>query len=288
MNISIIIPAYNEAAGIGDALQSLLDEPRLNEAEIIVINDGSSDDTAEVVAQYERVTLVNHGINRGYGSALRTGIRRAQHEHIFWFDSDGQHRVEDLLNVVDTLIENDLDYCIGVRDQRSHAVLSRSFGKAILRVAVRIAAGTPVQDYNSGLRGFKKDVISKYLHLFPNGFSASTTSTLIMMERGYVGRDVPIIVKPRVGSSSVNQLRDGMRTLTTIMRIFILFKPLLFFGTIGMIFIIVGAGYGFVRYLEVDRGFPTFAALIIILGMQTLILGLLADQISALRRERFQ
>jgi hypothetical protein len=126
------------------------------------------------------------------------------------------------------------------------------------------------------------------VHLFPKGFSASTTSTLIMYERGYVGAEVPIIVNERAGKSSVNQIRDGIRTLVMILRLFLLFKPLHFFGTIGAVLILAGTVYGLSEAYTNQRGFPVFGALVVILGVQTLFFGLLADQISAVRREKFE
>lgn len=286
--VSILIPAYNEGAAISGVLEALCAEPYLLNHEIIVINDGSSDNTAEVVTQFARVNLINHAVNIGYGSAIITGIKRAKSDYIVWFDADGQHRIEDLLLVINTLVNNDLDYCIGTRDARSHNAASRGPGKFLLKHTVQIAAGRHVQDFNSGLRGFKRDVIARYLHLLPKGFSASTTSTLIMYERGYAGQEVPIVAQKRIGKSSVRQVSDGLRTLMTILRIFLLFKPLLFFGATGLFLIATGLVYGVTRWITVDRGFPVFGALIIILGVQIVFTGLLADQISAIRREKLE
>jgi glycosyltransferase involved in cell wall biosynthesis len=284
--VSILIPAYNEEAAIAGVLENLLAAPRLAECEIIVINDGSSDHTAAVVRRFSRVVLINQAANRGYGASLVTGIKQAKGDYVVWFDADGQHRIEDLLLVIDTLLRDHLDYCIGVRDARSHRATRRMFGKTLLKYTVEIAAGRRVQDYNSGLRGFKREVITRYLHLLPKGFSASTTTTLIMYERGYIGSEVPIVVHERIGSSTVNQLRDGTRTLMTILRIMLMFKPLRFFGTLGFLFILVGSIYGFAEAVTVRAGFPVFGALLVILGLQTLFFGLLADQISQMRQER--
>lgn len=285
---SIVIPAYNESAAIAHTLQDLCTEPFLSDAEIIVVDDGSSDDTSARVAEFPRVRLIRHRVNRGYGASLLTGMRAATAQYIAWFDADGQHEVADLVHVLNTLIENDLDYVIGVRDSRSHQVKSRVLGKFLLRVTINIVAGQPVKDFNSGLRAFKREVIAPYYHLFPKGFGASTTTTLLMIERGHIGDEVPIVVKERIGKSSVNQVRDGLRTLMIILRVFLLFKPMLFFGTIGSILIVLSTVYGLSKALSQREGFPVFAALIIILGVQTLFLGLMSDQISLLRRERFE
>lgn len=284
--LSIVIPAYNEAEAITMTVEELLRTPGLEAAEIVVVDDGSTDDTAERVARLERVALIRHKVNRGYSAAIATGARLSKGDYILWYDGDGQHRPEDLLKVARCLVEQDLEYCIGVRAPGSVEPRDRRFGKFILRLAVRIATKQPVGDFNSGLRGFRRDVLLRYLHLLPTGFGASTMTTLLMLERGHIGQEVPIVVRGRIGKSSVKQVRDGFRTLMIILRIFLLFKPLLFFGVIGMLLILGGGVYGFVEAITQRQGFPVFGALIIILGVQSLFFGLLNDQISHMRRER--
>lgn len=286
--LSIIIPAYNEQKAIGQTLTDLLAQPRLQHAEIIVIDDGSDDDTAAIAAGFAAVRVIMHKVNRGYGAAVTTGIRHAQGDYIIWYDADGQHRPEDLLRLYDELMLNNLDYCIGVRDSRSHSVRTRQLGKLALRLVVNIAAERRVRDFNSGLRGFRRSVIVRYLHLFPKGFSASTTTTLLMMERGHLGSEIDIVVRERIGKSTVRQMRDGFHTMMIILRIILLFKPLLFFGTLALIMIVSGTIYGMIEAITVREGFPVFGALVIILGIQALFFGLLNDQISLQRRERFE
>jgi glycosyltransferase involved in cell wall biosynthesis len=285
--LSIVIPTYNEEEGITTTLDDLCGEHALNEAEIIVIDDGSTDRTDEIVQRYPRVRLLKHRINKGYGASVSTGIRASNGRYVVWCDSDGQHRAEDVSRVAHTLIAEDLDYCIGARDKTSYQTNDRRMGRYALKLAVNVAAGQPVKDFNSGLRGFKREVIRRYLHLLPKRFGASTTSTLIMIERGYSGKEIPIHVQARLGKSTVNPILDGARTLLLVLRIFLLFKPLLFFGSIGLALVIFGSVYGFSRALLSRQGFPVFAALIIIFGLQSLFFGLLADQISAVRREKF-
>lgn len=287
-SLSVIIPAYNEERAIGAVLDGLCSTPELEGAEILVVDDGSTDATSAVVSRFHRAHLVQHSTNRGYGAAISTGVNISSGDYIVWFDADGQHRVEDLVTVAQTLVEENLDYCIGSRDNNSYQASDRKLGKFILAVAVQLAAGSVIKDFNSGLRGFKREVIQKYLHLLPKGFGASTTTSLIMIERGYIGREVPIVVRNRIGKSSVNQIRDGFRTLMLVLRIFLLFKPMQFFGGIGLFFILIGAIYGFTKAFMNRQGFPVLAALVIIFGIQSVFFGLLADQISSLRREKFE
>ncbi len=214
-------------------------------------------------------------------------MRKAQGRYVIWFDGDGQHQVSDLQALADCLYRENLDYCVGVRDKTSYQVPSRKLGKWLLRQTVRIAAGKPVADFNSGLRGFRRQVIMRYLHLMPRGFGASTTATLLMLERGYRGSSVSINVRERVGASSVRQFRDGFRTIKVILRTFMLFKPMVFFGLVGISMILVGLLYGLTEALIEGLGFPVLAAIVMIFGAQSAFFGLLADQISAMRRERF-
>jgi glycosyltransferase involved in cell wall biosynthesis len=287
-NLSIIIPAYNEEKAIGAVLEELCRAPELEDAEILVVDDGSTDATREVVSHFNRARLVQHSTNRGYGASISTGVNVSRGDYILWFDADGQHRLQDLIVVAQTLVEQNLDYCIGSRGSDSYQASDRRLGKFLLAVAVQLAAGSAIRDFNSGLRGFKREVIKKYIHLLPKGFGASTTTSLIMIERGYFGKEVPIVVRNRIGKSSVNQIRDGFRTLMLVLRIFLLFKPMQFFGGIGLFFILIGAMYGFTKAFMNRQGFPVLAALAIIFGIQSVFFGLLADQVSSLRREKFE
>lgn len=285
---SIIIPAYNEEAGIAHTLDSLCQEEYFRDAEIIVINDGSTDQTRQVVSDFKQVKLIEHIFNRGYGSAICTGVRAASGDYIVWFDSDGQHQVADLIRICRKLVEEQLEYCIGVRDETSYQDPDRKLGKWLLKQAVNFSVGRSVPDFNSGLRGFRRDILHAYLHLLPKGFGASTLTTLLMVEGNHYGATLPITVVQRMmGKSTVRQFHDGMRTLQIILHIVILFKPLKFFGIMGLFFIFVGGLYGILKASINHLGVPISASLLIILGMESFFFGLLCDQISALRRERF-
>ena len=286
--LSIIIPAFNESQGIETVLNELCSEPALKEAEIVVVDDGSTDGTAEKVSQFPCVRLIRHARNMGYGTAITSGMRVSNGQYVIWFDADGQHRVQDLLSLSSTLIAEKLDYCIGVREGNSYQEPRRALGKQVLNIAVKLAVGKSVGDFNSGLRGFRRQVIRKYLHLLPHGFGASTTTTLLMIERGYAGREVPITTRNRIGVSSVNPIVDGFKTLLLVLRIFMLFKAMYFFGGIGLLFILVGAIYGGAKAITQHLGFPVLSAILIVFGIQAVFFGLLADQISALRREKFE
>lgn len=288
--VSVIIPAYNEAEGIKDTLMELMD--RLPDAfEILVIDDGSTDDTYKIVKniaeEYEQVRCVAHGRNRGYGSAIKTGCKHVESDIVVWYDADGQHRPEDLFAVVDKLKSEGWDYCIGARTKESHCDKDRKLGKAILSGIVNMLAKETMPDFNSGLRAFRRDVLLKYLSLLPKRFGASTVTSFIMQEENCLGGVVPIVVRKRVGTSTVKPVRDAIRTLSLIFDIILLFRPLEIFGVAGGGMIVVGIIYGIIEALLNGMGIPVLAAILMIFGLQVFCFGIISAQISKLRLEKY-
>lgn len=290
---TIIIPAYNEAMGIKDTLIEL-EESISDDCEILVVDDGSTDDTYEIVntlsqeVEYSNITCIRHRRNKGYGSAIVTGCRHANGAYIAWYDADGQHRPEDLVALLNKIKEEDLDYCIGIRTEDSYCDKSRILGKTILKWLVNVMAKEPMGDFNSGMRVFKREILMKYLPLLPKRFGASTVTTFIMQEANYVGGELPIVVRKRVGKSTVKQFRDGMTTISLIINIIILFRPKEIFGTIGIFIVLLGTIYGIVSAVVEGLGIPVLSAIVIGFGIQILFYGVISSQISQMRLERFK
>jgi len=288
--VSVIIPAYNEAEGIKDTLMELMTE--LPEAfEILVVDDGSTDDTYKIVKdiakEYERLRCVSHGRNRGYGSAIKTGCRHVESDVVVWYDADGQHRPEDLLAVVDKLESEGWDYCIGARTKESHCDKDRRLGKAILSRIVNVLAKETMPDFNSGLRAFRREVLLKYIGLLPKRFGASTVTSFIMQEENCLGGVVPIVVRQRVGTSTVKPVRDAIRTLSLIFDIILLFRPIEIFGVMGGCMIVTGIIYGICEALLNGMGIPVLAAILTLFGVQIFLFGIISAQISKLRLEKY-
>lgn len=279
--VSIIIPAYNEEIGIKPFLDKLKANGFCDEYEIIVIDDGSSDKTAEIVAQYP-VQLVKHHVNKGYGAALKTGIRKASCDKVIMIDSDGQHDPETIPTISELLDTYDL--VIGERSDDSFQVKRRQSGKKLIRVVSEYLIEQKLPDYNSGLRGFHRKLILSYLHLMPNGFSFSTTSTLAYLKEGYTIGTTPIVVTERQGRpSSVKFLKDGSKTMLLLFRIIMLFNPLKIFFPFSFFLTVVGLLWGTYGYIVADR-FANSAILVTIMGVFAFFIGLLADQIAILNR----
>jgi len=285
-DLAVIIPAYNEQEGLGPTLQAL--RQACPQAQVIVIDDGSSDRTAEVARSAPGVRVIRHARNRGYGASLKTGMRATRRRYIAWYDADGQHRPEDLIRVAQPVLDGHYDVVIGVRGRDSAVQRDRAAGKWLLGFVARLVSGEKIPDLNSGLRCFRRDVILRYLHLLPDGFSASTTSTLMMMKRGYRIGYVPIVARPRVGKSTVKIFADGMRTLQLIVRIIVLFEAFKIFTMLGAALLVPGLIYGVAVALIKGQGFPTLAGTAVIAGLLTFFMGIVADQVVELRKERFE
>ena len=288
--VTIIIPTYNEEPSIQQTISELLDNIPID-YELIIVNDGSDDGTWDIVKKMERensnIYCYEHKKNKGYGAAIKTGCKYANGELIAWYDADGQHRPEDLHKIVNCIISEKIDYCIGMRDKRSFCERKRIIGKKILNYIVNILAKEKMPDFNSGLRVFRKDILVKILPLLPQRFGASTVTSFLMQELGYAGRGVPIVVRKRVGKSTVKIFRDGIRTISLILNIIILFRPKEVFGTIGFIFILIGIIYGVTGAIAQGLGIPVLAAIICITGVQILFFGIISSQISQMRLEKY-
>jgi len=283
--VAIVIPAYNEAEGIAVTLDNLMARGLTKRAEVIVVDDGSSDTTAAVVQKYP-VTLLRHSVNKGYGASLKTGIRHARADKIVTMDSDGQHTAESVEMIMAQL--HDFPLVIGERATDSYQVRNRKFGKWIIRLVGEYLVEQKLPDFNSGLRGFDRRIMRSLLHLMPNGFSFSTTSTLAFLKDGYSIGTVPIVARPRVGrASSVRPVKDGIKTLMLLTRIVMLFNPLKIFlpASVGMG--AWGVALAIVNILGDKARVSNGAVIVMVTALFLFFFGLLADQISMLNlRER--
>ncbi len=280
--ISVIIPAYNEETGIQSTLESLVAGKYHEKYEIIVVDDGSDDRTKEICESFP-IRVVSHTVNKGYGAALKTGIRKATADKVVFMDSDGQHNPKYLDQLVEMLEEYEM--VIGCRTEDSFQVSNRKAGKKLIRIIGEFLVEQKLPDYNSGFRGFDKDLIREMLHFMPNGFSFSTTSTLGFMKEGYNIGTFPIVVEERVGrKSSVKFVKDGAKTLMLLLRIIMLFNPLKIFLPASLITGTAGITFGIWGFIVTGR-FPNGAIILLTLGMILFFIGLIADQISLLNRK---
>ncbi len=283
--LSIIIPVYNEEEAVQQTLRELLPLARHNDWSIIVVNDGSTDTTAQRLAIFEdQCRIIHHPYNRGYGAALKTGIRATTTTYIALFDADGQHRPEDLQRLAEAA--PDFDMVIGERAAGSRVDVLRIPGKWFLTHAANLIVGQKISDINSGLRVFRRAFIRKVLHLMPEGFSFTSTSTVAALKMGFLVRFIPIQTRRRIGTSTVRQLRHGSMVLMLILRLVILFSPLRIFTPMSIFLAVVGVLYAGYVIATVRLTLANGALLCLLSGLMIFFFGLLVDQISAMRRER--
>jgi glycosyltransferase involved in cell wall biosynthesis len=282
--LSIVIPAFNEEAGIAETLGHLREAFPF--AEILVIDDGSADATARVAAGFAGITVIRHPFNLGYGAALKTGMRQAKGDFIAWFDADNEHRADDLRRMVSAIGDGGAAAVIGQRARPGGSGV-RTFGKLAIRLLARCLGFKAGSDINCGLRVFDARAIRPYLKLLPNGYSASITSLMILMERGYPVRFEPVTLNPRLGESKV-VLADGLQAVILVLRTIMLFAPLRIFLGLGLVLMALGLAYGITLALMTGRGVPTAAVLSVLSGLLFCLQGLIADQISQMRLNQLE
>lgn len=275
---SVVIPAFNEAEGIATTIAGLKDQ---GFAEILVVDDGSEDDTARKAAE-AGARVVRHPYNKGNGAAVKTGIREAASKVILLMDADTQHDPAEAQKLVAPI--GTYDMVIGARSLRDQSFV-RAFGNALFRGLASWLTGRPIPDLTSGYRAATRQTLLDILHLLPNGFSYPTTSCLALMKSGQSVLFVPIVARTRVGSSKIRPLRDGFRFILIIFKIVTLYAPLRVFAPIALVSLSVGVGYGIWNVVNFDK-IPMGSALLIQLGVVVFLFGLISEQIASLQDRR--
>ena len=279
-DVTIIIPAHNEEEGIADVINGV---KQLNKGyEIIVVDDGSTDNTYKLASE-TGVKVIRHPYNKGYGAALKTGIRNAEADIVLFMDADGQHKPSDIKKLIQYIGEYDM--VVGARTKKSKISLLRRPGKKVLSITANYLAGKKIPDLNSGFRALKKSVAMEFMHILPNTFSFSTTITLALITSGYSVKYVPIEAPARVGTSKIKPFRDGFRFILIIVRTISLFNPLKIFLPISLLLFLSGMSY-LIYEVIVYVDISDTSLLLIISSLLIFFFGILSDQVSVLIRER--
>lgn len=278
LSVSVLIPAYNEEGAIAETVETIKKQAvHFKELEIVVINDGSKDRTGEI-ARPLPITLIEHPINRGYGAALKSGMQRAKFDYILIADADGTYPLEDIPKLCAEATNYDM--VVGARTGAIVQVpLIRRPAKWLITRLAEYLSHQEIPDLNSGLRVFRKDVALRFLTLYPDGFSFTTTITLAMMTNHYRVKFIPINYLRRVGKSSIHPVRDFTNFTILIIRICAYFKPLNVFVPPAMLLILLGILKGARDYFFAGHHIGMLAMLLTLTGIQMLFIGLLADLI---------
>ena len=281
MRISVILPAKNEAEGLRRTLPAL--RACLPEAEIIVVDDGSTDETA-VVAMGHGAQVLSSPYSMGNGAAIKRGTRAATGEVLVFMDADGQHAPELIAQLLAKLAEG-YDMVVGARNAAGQASIGRGAANAFYNRLASWMTGHRVADLTSGFRAVRADRFREFLHLLPNGFSYPTTSTMAFFRSAYPVAYVPVPVAQRIGRSHIRPLRDGLRFLLIIFRIATLYSPLKLFAPVSFGFL----GLGLLYYgwtFATEHRFTNMSALLLSASVIVLLIGLVSEQITALMYRR--
>lgn len=274
---SIVVPARNEAVSLRQLLPRL--RGLVEGAEILVVDDGSDDDTAEVCAQFDIVRLRHH-YSLGNGAAIKTGARAAKGSVLIFMDADGQHQPEDIAALL-TKLDEGYDMVVGARQAGSHAGAHRAIANDVFSRLASWMVMQTVQDLTSGFRVVRAAKFGKFMYLLPNGFSYPTTITMSFFRAGFSVGYVPIHTPRRIGRSHIRPLRDGVRFLLIIIKIGTLYSPQKLFLPISAAFFLTGLGYYLVTFISSGR-FTNMSALLFISSILTFLIGIVSEQISAL------
>jgi glycosyltransferase involved in cell wall biosynthesis len=276
---TVIIPALNEEAAIGPLLADLQAAARWGE--ILVVDDGSTDRTAERAA-VPGVRVIKHPYNKGNGAAVKTALRHAEGAYVLIVDGDGQHRPADAARLVAALETYDL--VVGARSPATQASWSRRLGNALLNWIAGFLSGRDIPDLTSGFRAARRDFLLEFLHLLPNGFSTPTTTTLAFLKAGHSVHFEPIDASGRQGESKIKLGSDGFKFFLILLKVVTIFSPLRIFIPISAASFVAGAGYAaytIVFYSHVTNS----SVLLIMLSVVIFLIGLVSEQVSALRFE---
>ncbi len=277
--VSVLVPVYNEEAAIADTLARLHDVLTASGRahELVVVDDGSTDATPARL-QTARATVVRHPANRGYGAALKTGLRASTHPIVAIVDADGTYPIDRLPELLDRLEHADM--VVGARTGSvvRVPVLRRPMKWLLTRVA-NVLSGHRIPDLNSGLRVFRRELAERFDGLFPDGFSFTSTITLASHINGYRVEYVPIDYYRRTGASSIRPVRDSAGFLLLILRMIVTFKPLNVFLPTAGVLLVVGTGKAIVDVARTGA-FGTGAAILILAALQIALMGLLADLVT--------
>jgi glycosyltransferase involved in cell wall biosynthesis len=282
VNVSIVIPAYNEEAVIGQTIARI--HSLYPNFETIVVDDGSTDNTAHK-AREAGAKVFQHPYNIGNGAAVKTGIRKASGDLVVLMDGDGQHDPADIARLLE---ESDhYDLVVGARSANSQTSLGRRIANWCYNCLASYVAKFPIKDLTSGFRVFHRDTVLKYLYLFPNTFSYPTTSTLTYLRSGFTVKYIPVRQHKRVGKSKIKLMEDGARFILIILRIATLFSPMRIFLPASTFFLLTGLGYYMYTYWTSNR-FTNMSALLLSVGVMVFLLGLISEQITQMRYDRVE
>lgn len=277
-SVSVVIPCKNEQDTIGKVIDGLLGT--YPEFEIIVVNDGSTDNTATVLEQYSDVTVITHNHSLGNGAAIKSGSRAANNDVLLFMDADGQHNVDQISKLLENLNPG-YDMVVGSRTSSGQATKTRTIGNIIYNKIASFITNHKVKDLTSGFRAVYRDKFMEFISLLPNGFSYPTTITMAFFRTGYTVKYIDIHVADRVGKSHLSVFKDGIRFFIIIFKVATLYSPLKLIAPISIMIFLSGLGlyaYNYIQY----QNFTNMSLLLLLSSVIIFIIGLLSEQVTTI------
>jgi len=286
-SVTLVVPVYNEAASLPTTMPVFVDYCQRTNRKLVVINDGSKDGTKKILSTYDThdgVTILHHKVNRGYGSAIKTGIAHTDTEFVVTVDADGQHQLADIDALYEVCIQEDADMVVGNRGtQRSS--LYREIGKWLIRKILLLLLPIPIHDVNSGMKLYRTQLAQRYASLCPNSMAFSDVITLIFIHEGHVVQEHPITVRKRLAGESTITARTAFDTVLEIINIIVLFNPMRIFLPLSLVSFLAGVLWGLPIILQ-GRGVSIGSMLGITTGIICFFLGLISEQLSLIRKSK--
>lgn len=283
VDLSIVMPAYNEAEALEANLPLILEFCQKHGIRLIVVNDGSRDATAQVLDRHRghpQLTIARHKLNRGYGGAIKSGMQAATTGYVITMDADGQHCLDDVLKLYASARETDADMVVGRRMGEGHWY--RGLGKAIIRTIAKLMMPVGVHDINSGMKLYETTLAQAYVRLCPDSMAFSDVITLIFINQRHRVIETPISVRPRKsGISTINSM-TAFETVLEIFNVVLLFNPMRIFLPMSIVLVVSGVAWGLPLVLR-GNGVSVGAMLAVVSGMMFFLLGLIASQLALIR-----
>ena len=278
--VSVVVPAFNEGASIGALVSELRQAAAWHE--IIVVDDGSRDDTGARAAE-AGARVIRHPYNKGNGAAVKTAVRNATGEFVLIIDADGQHRAADAVRLVSRLDQYEL--VVGARSGATQASAARRLGNSLLNEIASYLTEQHIPDLTSGFRAARREHLLEFLHLLPNGFSTPTTTTLAFIKAGYSVWFEPIHAGVRTGDSKIRLGSDGMKFAVILLKVVTIYSPMRVFLPLSLAWFVLGGAYA-VWTILTQSHVTNSSVLLILLSVIIFLVGLVSEQISSLRFER--
>jgi glycosyltransferase involved in cell wall biosynthesis len=289
--LSVIIPAYNEENSLQSFLPEVIDFCRNNGYELIIVNDGSKDKTKEILNSFKITVdffkVVHHKVNKGYGGAIKSGVAIAETKYSIVIDADGQHYLDDVKRLYDEIVEKDAEMVVGSRKGLRSQSLYRGMGKSIIRGIAKWLMPLHIYDINSGMKIFNTALAQKYIPMCPDSMAYSDIIALTFISQKHLVLEIPIKIKPRTTGSSNVTLGTAKDTIIEIMNIVVLFNPMKIFLPISIVSIVAGIAWGIPIALR-GNGVSGGALLAILTGIIFFLLGLIAEQLSNIRKSNIK